>query len=137
MNPERRASGRVVFDTSVVIDPQGVDVGGLAGAVPVVTAVTVGEFAYGVDTPDPVERHVRTERLEALLRGAEVLPFDTEAAKLYGTLAALVRRSGRDPRPRRMDLQIAAIAAAHGIPVLTRNGKDFAGLERMVRVIEV
>jgi predicted nucleic acid-binding protein len=41
-----------------------------------------------------------------------VLPFDMPAARLYGTMAALVKRSGREPRPRRMDLQIAATAAA-------------------------
>ena len=129
--------GNVVFDTSVVIDPAGVDLGDLAGAVPVVTAVTVAELAYGLDVEDPAERLVRAERLDSLLRRTEVLPFDLAAAKLYGTLAALARRAGRDPRPRRPDLQIAATAAANRIPVITRNGKDFAGLERLVRVVEV
>jgi predicted nucleic acid-binding protein len=66
---------------------------------------------------------------------ARWLAFDIPAAKIYGTLAALVRRSGRNPRPRRMDLQIAATAAAHRLPLLTKNIVDFAGLERVVDVI--
>jgi predicted nucleic acid-binding protein len=36
-----------------------------------------------------------------------------------------------------MDLQIAATAAANGMPVLTQNFKDFIGLERAVEVIAV
>ncbi|WP_027947023.1 type II toxin-antitoxin system VapC family toxin [Amycolatopsis taiwanensis] len=129
-------TARVLFDTSVIIDPRDVQLGDLSGARPVVSAVTIAELAYGLDVDDPVERHIRLERLESLLSRTEILPFDTKAARLYGTLAALVRRSGRDPRPRRMDLQIAATAGAHSLPVLTRNGRDFAGLERVVRVIE-
>lgn len=35
-------------------------------------------------------------------------------------MAAVVRRAGRNSRPRRMDLQIAATAAAHSIPLATR-----------------
>jgi hypothetical protein len=130
-------STRVVFDTSVIIDSYQVDLGDLAGAVPVVSAITVAELAYGLDVNDPVERLVRQERFQAVLDATQILPFDTAAAKLYGTMAALVRRSGRDPRPRRPDLQIAATAAAHSIPVVTRNPKDFAALERLVRVLAV
>ncbi|WP_236788288.1 PIN domain-containing protein [Amycolatopsis sp. GM8] len=128
---------RVVFDTSAIIDPEGIDLGDLAGATPVVSAVTVAELAYGLDTPDALQRLARTERLDDVLARADVLPFDVAAAKLYGVMAALVRQSGRDPRPRRLDLQIAATAAAHSLPIVTRNGKDFAGLERAVHVIEV
>lgn len=130
-------TSRIVFDTSVIIDPDGVELGEFAGATPVVSAVTVAELAFGVDVQDALERLRRTERLDDLLERTEVLPFDIRAAKLYGTLTALVRQSGRDPRPRRMDLQIAATAAAHSLPVVTRNSKDFAGLERAVQVIEV
>ena len=40
----------------------------------------------------------------------------------------------RDRRPRRTDLMIAAIASARGLPLYTRNSKDFKGLERVVTV---
>ncbi|WP_244194529.1 hypothetical protein [Amycolatopsis echigonensis] len=56
---------------------------------------------------------------------------------MYGTAAALVRRFGRDRRPRRMDLQIAATAAVQRIPLLTRNPKDFVGLDRLLTVVGI
>lgn len=126
---------RILLDTCVVIRLEDVDFGDLARAEPVISAVTAAELAYGLDVDDPVERFARTERYYATLDRFDVLPFDLAAAKVYGTLAALVRRSGRSPRPRRMDLQIAATAAAHAMPVLTSNVKDFAGLDRVVEVI--
>lgn len=128
---------RILLDTCVVIRLEEIDFGDLADAEPAISAVTVAELAYGLDIDDPVERFARTERYYAALDMFEVLPFDTAAAKIYGTLAALVRRSGRSARPRRMDLQIAATAAANGMPVLTQNFKDFIGLERAVKVVAV
>lgn len=67
----------------------------------------------------------------------EVLAFDTEVAEYYGALATLVRQGGRNPRPRRLDLQIAATAARHGLTLLTRNGADFIGLESALEILEV
>jgi predicted nucleic acid-binding protein len=84
---------------------------------------------------DLLERRARTDRFYAVLREMPVLPFDLAAARLYGTLAATVRRSGRNPRPRRMDLQIAATAGAHAIPLVTRNPADFLGIEALVQII--
>jgi predicted nucleic acid-binding protein len=130
-------SARVLLDTSVIIDFERVDLGEFAIAEPLISAVTVAELAYGLDTDDPIKRQARMERFYAALEQFTVLPFDTEAAKIYGTMAALVRRAGRNPRPRRMDLQIAATSSAHSMPLLTRNAKDFANLERLVEVITV
>ncbi|WP_235078995.1 hypothetical protein [Amycolatopsis orientalis] len=56
---------------------------------------------------------------------------------MYGTAAALVRQFGRDSRPLRMDLQIAATAAVQRIPLLTRNPKDFIGLDRLLTVVGI
>ncbi|WP_245267049.1 hypothetical protein [Saccharomonospora piscinae] len=67
----------------------------------------------------------------------EPLPFDGQAATRFGTLVALTLERKRDPRPRRLDLMIAAIASARGLPLYTRNAKDFAGLGGMVEVVEV
>lgn len=131
-------SSQVLLDTCAVIDLEKIDLGSLGTSTdPAVSAVTIAELGYGIDTTDAVERMVRTERYYGALNQFEVLPFDKAAAKLYGVLATLVRQSGRDPRPRRLDLQIAATAAVHSLPVVTRNAKDFAGLERAVQVITV
>lgn len=79
----------------------------------------------------------RRRRLTRILDSYEILPFDLEAAEYYGALADLIRTAGRDPRPRRMDLQIAATAARHGLTLVTRNGSDFAGLESALLIAEV
>jgi predicted nucleic acid-binding protein len=129
--------GRVLLDTCVVIDLERLDLSSLATAVPAISTVTIAELAYGLDSSDPVERFKRSERYHGALEQFQALSFDLMAAKIYGTMASLLRVAGSDPRPRRMDLQIAATASAHQIPLVTRNAKDFLGLERVLRVISV
>lgn len=103
----------------------------------VVIAVTIAELAYGLNVDDPIRRGICIERFHATLEEFEVLPFDTAAAKLYGVLAAIVRQAGQDPRPCRMDLQIAATAASNRLPLVTRNPDDLAGLERLVTALPI
>jgi toxin FitB len=52
-------------------------------------------------------------------------------------LVALTIQVNRDPKPRRTDLMIAAIASAHGLAFYTRNAADLVGLEDMLQIIEV
>ena len=128
---------RILLDTSVIIDLAGVVLGVHESAEPAVSAVSVAELAFGLDIDDPIERRARAERYHAVRQEFAVLAFDIQAAEIYGTMAAVVRRSGRNPRPRRMDLQIAATAAAHSLPLLTRDIAGFAGLERLLDVVVV
>lgn len=128
---------RILLDTSVLIDLDDVEFGGYESAVPAVSAVSVAELAFGLDVDDPIERRARGERYRAVLEQFDVLPFDIGAAEIYGTMAAAVRSAGRNPRPRRMDLLIAATGSAYSMPMLTRNPDDFAGLERLIEVIAV
>jgi predicted nucleic acid-binding protein len=123
-----------VYDTSVVIDVEKVDLGDYLDAAVVVSAVTVGELAFGLDGPD---RDAREARLARVLHNYEVMPFGVEAAKIYGVLTSLLRIAGRNPRPRRFDLQIAARAAAARLPLLTMNPADFRGLISMVDVVPI
>jgi predicted nucleic acid-binding protein len=128
---------RALLDTSVVIDFPAALVAEVADEV-ALSAVTIGELQYGVTAAaDPLTQMYRRRRVQATLDRFEVLSFDVEAAEYYGTLAALVRQYGRNPRPRRMDLQIAATAARHGLMLLTRNGRDLAGLESALDVVDL
>ncbi len=132
-----RMPRRALLDTSVVIDFPAALVAEVADEV-ALSAVTIGELQYGVTAAaDPLTQMYRRRRVQTALDRFEVLPFDVEAAEYYGTLAALVRQHGRNPRPRRMDLQIAATAARHGLMLLTRNGSDFAGLESALDVVDL
>jgi predicted nucleic acid-binding protein len=54
-----------------------------------------------------------------------ILPFDADAAKTYAEIASGRRSAGRPIAD--ADCQIAAIARATGMPVATRNTRDFEG----------
>jgi predicted nucleic acid-binding protein len=123
-----------LYDTSVVIDVEDVDLGPYVDRPVVVSAVTVGELAYGIGAGDRAARELRLRRV---LTAYEVVPFGVQEAKLYGVLAELVRIAGRNPRPRRLDLQIAATAAAARIPLLTMNPDDFVGVGPLVDVVPI
>ncbi|MCU1626278.1 MAG: twitching motility protein PilT [Pseudonocardia sp.] len=128
---------RALLDTSVVIDYPANAVAEVADEL-AISAVTVAELHYGVTAAtDPIEQLHRRRRLQLILDLFEVLAFDTAVAEYYGALATAVRNAGRDPRPRRMDLQIAATAARHGLSLLTRNGADFTGLEQALHVVNL
>jgi predicted nucleic acid-binding protein len=133
--PDRPACG--VLDTCAYIDLDVIDSAALP-AIPEITAVTLAELHQGVAmAKDAATRAARTEKLGAAVTDFDALPFDGEAAARYGTLIALAVAAGRDPRPRRMDLMIAAIASTRGLPLYTRNAEDFKGLDDVVTVVAV
>ncbi|MDR7301653.1 type II toxin-antitoxin system VapC family toxin [Haloactinomyces albus] len=125
-----------LLDTSVVIDFPAEAVNEHA-ATHSISSVTLAELAYGMHAPDIVETSRRQERFVRVRSTFDILPFDEHCAHLYGALSSLVRKIGRAPKPRRMDLLIAAVAGTNQLPLLTRNPKDFVGLETAVKVIGV
>jgi predicted nucleic acid-binding protein len=128
---------RALLDTSVLIDYSAPQVTAVADEF-AVSSITVGELHYGISaSDDAVEQLRRRQRIQVVLDRYDVLPFDMVTAEYYGALATAVRLGGRNPRPRRLDLQIAATAAQHGLLLLTRNGADFVGLEGAVKVIDL
>ncbi|WP_371782362.1 type II toxin-antitoxin system VapC family toxin [Streptosporangium subroseum] len=133
--PEREESG--VLDTCTYIDLDLIDPARLP-TIPEITAITLAELHQGVAmAKDAGARAVRMEKLGAAVTDFEPLPFDGDAASRYGTLVALIIAADRDPRPRRMDLMIAAVASTRGLPLYTRNSADFKGLESVVTIIPV
>ncbi|MGH8936258.1 MAG: VapC toxin family PIN domain ribonuclease, partial [Acidimicrobiia bacterium] len=60
-----------------------------------------------------------------------------EAARAYGRAFAATRAAGRSSRTRLADLLIASTAAAHGLPLYTRNESDFLHLDGIVAVVGV
>ncbi|MFC1417825.1 type II toxin-antitoxin system VapC family toxin [Streptacidiphilus cavernicola] len=126
-----------MLDTCVVIDLPVIDVS-LLPVEAAVSSIVLAELAQGVAmTKDPVEMMTRAQRLADVEAEFAAVAFDREAARRFGTLVALTVKAKRDPRPRRMDLMIAATAAAQGLPLFTRNADDFKGLEQGVTVIPV
>ena len=87
-----------------------------------------------MDAAERARRLLRVQRVEATF---SPLPFDAEAARQYGVIAAEVLAIGRKPRGRVADLMIASIAAANGLPLFTTNPAGFRGLESVVTAVPV
>jgi predicted nucleic acid-binding protein len=104
----------------------------------ITSTVSLAELSAGVhsavDAGERARRVLRVQRVEATF---SPLPFDVEAARQYGIIAAEVIAMGRRPRGRGADLMIASIAAANKLPLFTTNPADFRGLESVVTVVPV
>jgi predicted nucleic acid-binding protein len=128
---------RGMLDTCTVIDLPTLDPARLPVEV-AIPAVVLAELAQGVAMTKSAEQiMIRSQRLADIEAAFAAIPFDREAARRYGTLVALTIAASRNPRPRRIDLMIAATAAAHGLPLFTRNPDDFRGLDAAVTIIAV
>jgi hypothetical protein len=135
--PERRHP-RGLLDTSVVIDLERIAASALPAEV-AVSSLTLAELAAGPHaTSEAEERARRQDRLQRVEATFDPLPFDAAAARAYGLVYAAVMAAGRKARGRRAtDLLVAAVARANGLPLYTRNPRDFAGLQALVEVVPV
>jgi tRNA(fMet)-specific endonuclease VapC len=120
---------RGVLDTSTLIA-----IGGVAPIdlpeEPLITAVTLAELSVGpLVARDPRERSARQAHLQQAEADFQPLPFDAEAARAFGRVAASLRRAGRKTSARSYDAMIAATALANGLPLYTCNPDDFAGID--------
>ena len=125
--PARHQRG--ILDTSTVILLPRIEEPTLLPEEPLITAITLAELTVGplVATSD-VERASRQAHLQQAEADFEPLPFDANAARAFGQVAASLRRSGRKSTARSYDAMIAATAIANGLPLYTCNPADFAGI---------
>jgi tRNA(fMet)-specific endonuclease VapC len=86
------------------------------------TTINLGELLYGAAKRGS-ERLAKQVR-EVLLSATFILPFDEDAAEVYGPLRAQLERDGR--RLDEPDLRIASIALSRGLTVVTGNVRHFA-----------
>lgn len=102
------------------------------------STVSLAELSAGVHSADdPTERARRVMRVQRVEATFSPLPFDVEAARQYGIIAAEVIAMGRKPRGRIADLMIASIAAANRLPLFTTNPDDFRGLDSVLAIVPV
>jgi len=87
-----------------------------------VTSVTVGELTHGA--AKSMRRRESLARLEVLLSCARALPFDEQAARIFGLHKARLELEGAVIAD--LDLQIASIAIAHELPLVTPNPRHFS-----------
>ncbi|WP_026313567.1 type II toxin-antitoxin system VapC family toxin [Actinomadura flavalba] len=144
MSAEPHAQG--LLDTNIMILRSWIDPAELPDEM-AISAITLAELSAG---PHEVRRnedqavydeHVeRARRLDVLQRAEnefDPIPFDVEAARIYGRVCAAVVAAGRKPRRPIADLMIASVAIAEGLPLYTTNPQDFRGLDDLLTIVPV
>ncbi|MGI8331926.1 type II toxin-antitoxin system VapC family toxin [Actinomadura scrupuli] len=144
MTDERRAQG--LLDTNIMILRARLDPAELPAEM-AISAVTLAELSAGPhevrrneEQGDYDEHAERARRLDVLQRAEnefDPIPFDAEAARIFGRVCAAVVATGRKPRRRVADLMIASIAIAERLPLYTTNPDDFQGLEDLLTIVTV
>ena len=87
-----------------------------------VCSVVVAELRHGAErSADPAAEHAKVDQFLAPYRS---LPFDDDAARVFGQLRADLEAKGTIIAD--LDIAIAAIAVVHALKVVTHNAKDFA-----------
>jgi predicted nucleic acid-binding protein len=142
--PAEYAQG--LLDTNIVILRKWLDPAELPAEV-AISAVTLAELSAGPhevrrneeqsDYDEHAERGRRLDILQRVENEFDPIPFDTEAARIYGRVCAAVIGAGRKPRRRVADLMIAAIAIAEELPLFTTNPDDYKGLDDLLTVVPV
>lgn len=87
----------------------------------VLCSVVKAELLFGARNSERVELNLK--RLEQFWAPLESLPFDDLAASHYGEIRAILRRAGTPIGGN--DLQIAAIARANDLTLVTRDQDEF------------
>ena len=99
-----------------------------------ISSVTLCEMQLGLALlPISKRRRALTVAIEALVQedfAQRCLSLDARCAPLYGELAAKQQQRGTPCSAE--DAMIAAIALAHQFTLVTRNTKDFEGIDGLV-----
>lgn len=137
---------RGLLDTNILVLRRWIDPEQLPDEM-ATSAITLAELSAGPhqvrgnDEQDDYDEHAeRARRLEILQRAEnefDPIPFDAEAARIFGRVTAAVIGAGRQPRRRIADLMIVATAIAEGLPLFTTNPADYTGLESLIPIIAV
>ncbi|TDQ56863.1 hypothetical protein EV658_1153 [Phaeovulum veldkampii DSM 11550] len=95
------------------------------------TSISEAELRYGLAIMGNGKRRAAlVDAVDRILRedlAGRILPFDSDAAQSFATIAASRRAAGRPIA--QADCQIASIAHTRGATVATRNTPDFEGCE--------
>ena len=93
----------------------------------IVCSIVRAELFYGASKSRTPEA---TQRKQALvLIPFASLPFDDAAAAMYGKIRAELEQAGTPIGP--LDLQIAAIALAHQLTLVTHNTREFSRIPHL------
>jgi tRNA(fMet)-specific endonuclease VapC len=87
--------------------------------------LVIAELDYGAKASQRARENL--EKLYRLVEVCQVIPFDIECAKVFGTIKSKLRSLGRPTGE--MDGLIAATAMAHKATLVTADKKHFENIE--------
>lgn len=93
-----------------------------------ISTVVLGELYCGAFRSQRVAHNLHV--LAEFVAGIEVIPFDAEAARVYGTLCAELLRIGRPTGEK--DALIAAIAKHQSATLVTHNTRHFQHIPNLL-----
>jgi tRNA(fMet)-specific endonuclease VapC len=99
---------------------------------PLISSITLAELSVGpLVATSNAERAARQAHLQQAEADFEPIPFDSRAARAFGTVSADLRAAVRKTKARAYDALIAAIAIANELPLFTVNPSDFQGISAL------
>lgn len=92
------------------------------------STITLAEIYYGIEK-SPIKKKERRNKIERIKSQLDIYPFNERAAAKYGVLRAQLEKQGEPISER--DLQIASIALANKLRVVTHNTKEFGRIAKL------
>ncbi len=93
-----------------------------------ISSVTLAEILYGVEK-SPAKKEERRGKIKQISAVLRLYPFDEAAAGEYAVIRVALEKVGVMISER--DTQIAAVAAANMLTVVTHNVKEFRRVEKI------
>jgi hypothetical protein len=129
-----------LIDTSIWIAVERGDVGAadlhaITRQQPVyLSPINVAELQFGVDMLRAGSVKQRAAAALRRMRRKPQLRISVETAEVFGSIAATLKRSGRDTAHRVNDVWLAAQAIQRDFTLLTSNPRDFEDIPRLKMV---
>ena len=92
------------------------------------SAVTLAEILYGI-RKSPARKRERHAKIHAIATTIDLYPFDEQAAAAYAVIRCQLESTGEPISER--DTQIAAIAQARNLAVVTHNVGEFGRVHHL------
>jgi tRNA(fMet)-specific endonuclease VapC len=92
------------------------------------STITLAEIYYGIEE-SPVKNKERRLKIEYIKSELDIYPYNEQAAVIYGALRAALEKLGKPISER--DTQIASIALANKLCIVTHNTKDFSRIPKL------
>jgi tRNA(fMet)-specific endonuclease VapC len=92
------------------------------------SAITLAEILYGIEK-SPVKKKERRFKIGQIISLLDLYVFDEAAAEKYAAIRTQLEKKGLMISER--DTQIASIAMAHNLVVVTHNVKEFARIRKL------